>query len=262
MDIAGANRVVGDAKLSFGHLPPPDAGVAASERSYMDSTIGRSRGQELDHLVRELRDRIHKGDFVPGQRLVEHDLVAETGMSRGRVRDALRVLESENLVEINRNKGACVRRISRKEVSDTIEVMRALSILMTDKAISRIAEPEVRSAIGAALEQARAFREQAPVFNQSRLFMDQNARFWDVFAELSQNPVLIDTRMRLETTLFRLALEGARITSAKDQWITRHEDILAAVLAADCETARQLVEESVRDVEQAMLALPDSAFSW
>jgi len=251
MDIGCSNRIVGG----------PRTGLV-SERFFMGSTIGGSRGEELDHLVRALRDRIHKGDFVPGQRLVEHDLVAETGMSRGRVRDALRVLESENLVEINRNKGACVRRISRKEVSDTIEVMRALSILMTDKAIGRIAEPEVRSTVEAALEQARAFRAQAPVYDQSRLFMDQNARFWDVFAELSQNPVLIDTRMRLETTLFRLALEGARITSAKDQWITRHEDILAAVLAADREAARVLVEESVRDVEQAMLALPDSAFSW
>ena len=100
------------------------------------------------------------------------------------------------------------------------------------------------------------------MFDQSRLFMDQNARFWDVFAALSQNPVLIDTRMRLETTLFRLALEGARITSAKDRWITRHEDILAAVLAADREAARGLIEESVRDVERAMLALPNSAFSW
>ncbi len=227
----------------------------------MGSTIGRSRAEELDQLVRELRDRIHRGEFVPGQRLVEGDLVNETGMSRGRVREALRILESENLVEINRNKGACVRRISRKEVSDTLEVMRALSILMTDKAISRAEDPEARKALQAALDQVRSFRDQVSGFDQSRLFMDQNARFWDVFAELSGNPVLIDTRMRLETTLFRLELEGARITSSKDKWTTRHEEILEAVLAGDRDTALALVNESVFDVEKAMLALPDRAFS-
>lgn len=219
-----------------------------------------SRGAELDLLVRKLRGCIHRGDFVPGQRLVEADLVADTGMSRGRVRDALRILESDGLVQIHRNRGATVRWISRKEVADTIELMRPISVLMIDKAVARAAEPEVRAILTDALTRARRFREQLSEFEQSRQFMDQNARFWDVFAKLSNNPVLIDTRMRLETTLFRLALEGARITSAKGQWIARHEDILEAVLAGNRDQALKLAEESVLDVEQAMLALPDSAF--
>jgi len=226
----------------------------------MTKGVELSRGEELDHLVRDLRGRIHRGEFVPGQRLVEADLVEDTGMSRGRVREALRVLESEGLVRIDRNRGASVRRISRKEVTDTLELMRAISMLMVDKAITHSDRPEARAVLNEALAQARRFRSHLSEFEQSRQFMDQNARFWDVFAELSDNPVLIDTRLRLETTLFRLSLEGARITSAKDQWITRHEEILEAVLAGDREQALKLTEESVYDVEKAMLALPDAAF--
>jgi DNA-binding GntR family transcriptional regulator len=239
-----------------GHPASPTATVVGTILA--DKLIGR--GEELELLVRELRARIHRGDFVPGQRLVEADLVVQSGMSRGRVRDALRSLEGEGLVQIHRNRGASVRRISRKEVSDTLELLLAISVLMVTKAIARRDEPEVRATLTEALTQARSFREHLSGFEQSRQFMDQNARFWEVFAKLSDNPVLIDTRMRLETTLFRLVLEGARITSAKDQWINRHEDILEAVLAGKREKASRLVEESVHEVGQAMLALPDSAF--
>lgn len=216
---------------------------------------------ELERLIQELRTRIHRGQLVPGQRLIEADLVAETGMSRGRIREALRRLEDERLVRIDRNRGASVRRISRKEVSDTLEVLRALSLLMTENALAKHDSPEARRALGDALEQVRRFRHHLSDFEQSRQFMDENARFWDVFANLSDNPVLTETRIRLETTLFRLALEGTRITSEKDLWIARHEEILEAILAGDRNTAIKLVKQSVLDVERAILALPDSAFT-
>lgn len=214
-----------------------------------------------DDLVGRLRARIHQGQFVPGQRLIEADLVAETGLSRGRIREALRRLEDEGLVQIDRHRGASVRRISRKEVSDTLEVLRAVSLLMTEKALARHDSAEVAATLGASLEKVRHFRHHLSEFEQSRKFMDENARFWDTFAAVSDNPVLNDTRMRLETTLFRLALEGTRITSSKDLWIARHEEILEAILAGDRKTALALVKQSVLDVERAILALPESAFA-
>ncbi|MEI9963995.1 MAG: GntR family transcriptional regulator [Caulobacteraceae bacterium] len=217
-------------------------------------------GPDVEKVVAELRHWIHQGVFVPGQRLVEGDLVASLGVSRGRVREAFRRLESEGLIEIEKNRGASVRRISRKEVENTIEVMEAVSLLMADKTIDRRDDPAVRAVLLDSLEKVRAFHNHLTELEQSRQFMDENARFWDVLAVVNDNPVLAEVRMRLETTLFRLALEGARITSQKDKWITRHEEILEAVLAGDRALTRTLVSESVRDVRDAMLALPDGAF--
>lgn len=239
-----------------GHL----GSVALVETACRDSPIERSRGGELDRLVRDLRSRIHSGQLLPGQRLVEADLVELTGKSRGRVRDALRVLEMEGLVEINRNRGAHVRRITRKEVRDTMEVIRAISVLMCDKAIENRRDPASAAALRQALDDTRHFREHLPMQHHSRAFMDENARFWRVFAEISGNAVLMDTRMRLETTLFRLALEEAQITTAKHRWIMRHEEILEAVIAGERDRARNLVEDSVIEVEEAILALPDDAY--
>lgn len=90
--------------------------------------------------------------------------------------------------------------------------------------------------------------------------MNENARFWDALIELCDNKVLFETRLRLETTLFRLALEGARIATRRDKWIVRHEEILRTMLARNKPRVRRLVIESVNDVRDAMLALPDGAF--
>jgi len=63
-----------------------------------------------------VRDRIRLGRLVPGQRLVEADIVRETGASRSKVREALRRLESEGLVAIEEFRGASVKRLGRDEV--------------------------------------------------------------------------------------------------------------------------------------------------
>jgi DNA-binding GntR family transcriptional regulator len=207
-----------------------------------------------------LREGIHTGRFVPGQRLIEADLMKELGASRSRIREAFRRLEADRLVVIEKNRGATVRRISRKEVSDTLEVLLATALAIADKVTSRADGRAVREAIRRSLHIATRFREQVSEVDQARQYMNENARFWDVLIELCDNQVLSETRLRLETTLFRLGLEGARISAQRSQWITLHEEILETILARKRVRVRQLVAKSVEAVKQAILALPDSAF--
>ena len=58
-----------------------------------------------------VRERIRLGKLVPGQRLIEADMVRETGASRSKVREALQRLESEGLVTIEEFRGASVKRL-------------------------------------------------------------------------------------------------------------------------------------------------------
>jgi len=73
-----------------------------------------------------VRDRIRLGRLVPGQRLVEADIVRETGASRSKVREALRRLESEGLVAIEEFRGASVKRLGRDEVRQIYRTRMAL----------------------------------------------------------------------------------------------------------------------------------------
>jgi DNA-binding GntR family transcriptional regulator len=215
---------------------------------------------EVGEAIRVLRDGIHSGRFVPGQRLIEADLMKEFGVSRSRIREAFRRLEADRLIDIQKNRGASVRRISRKEVADTLEVLRATALLIAEKVADRAGSSDVRESIKRSLGVARRFRRQLTEVDQARQYMNENARFWDVLIALCDNEVLSEVRIRLETTLFRLALEGARIATRRDKWIVRHEEILQTLLSVNKTRLRRLVVESVNDVRDAMLALPDSAF--
>ena len=61
--------------------------------------------------------------------------------------------------------------------------------------------------------------------------------------------------------MFRLAMEGLTVNTRHDQWITRHEDIITAILEHDVNHASRHARKSMHDVWKAILALPDSAFA-
>jgi GntR family transcriptional regulator of vanillate catabolism len=73
-------------------------------------------------VLLQLRDRILRGDFEPGQRLAEQQLAEQLGASRTPVRAALGTLEQEGLVQTNETGGYVVRQFTAREVTDAIAV--------------------------------------------------------------------------------------------------------------------------------------------
>ena len=233
---------------------PQDPMAASSKPS------GASRPPSIAAVADALCARIHAGKLVPGQRLVEADLVAELGTTRSRLRDAFRRLEGDGLIHIEPNKGASVRRISREEIVQTVEVMQAISLLIVEKAIERRDQPPARAILEVALAHERSFRSAMGTIRAARRLMDENARFWDALDSIHGNPVASETRRRLEATMFRLVLDGFDATDP-GRWVAYHEDILQAVLDGDAKGAARLVRAYVKDVLAAMLELPGEAFT-
>src|SRR5690606_17301461 len=167
---------------------------------------GRRTGRagDLEAAVAVLREDIQQGRFVPGQRLVESDLMEHLGVTRGRVRELFKRLEAEGLVEIQKNRGAMVRKISRTEVLHVMEVLEEISILMVRKVAARIDVGDHRAQLEESLRQARKFRQNTGSIVKVLDYMDENARFWGSLARIADNPVLAEIRLRLQTLLFRL----------------------------------------------------------
>ena len=69
-----------------------------------------------ENVLDEIRMKILRGELVPGERIVEQELASEFGVSRGPVREALRQLEEEGLVEYARNAGCSVRQIGLEDI--------------------------------------------------------------------------------------------------------------------------------------------------
>ena len=218
----------------------------------------KGEGEAVDSLIRRC---IRAGRFVPGQRLVEIDLMRMFNVSQRQVRDALRRLEAEGLVRIEKNRGAAVRKISRKEVSCILDVLDSLSLLAVRQAVRTVEDPSVRSEIEESLTATRQFRQQAKGEKRVQSYLDENVRFWDSIASVVDNPILWDIRERLETLLFRLQVQGLTINSDPEMWVAQHGEILGAILSKDVERTESLVLKASQAVREAILGLDDEVFS-
>jgi DNA-binding GntR family transcriptional regulator len=97
----------------------------------------------FEAAVARVRDMIIEGELAPGARLQERALCDLLHVSRTPLREALRVLAAEGLVELLPSRRAVVRRMSIAEVLNTFEVIGVLEALAGKLAASRIAESEL-----------------------------------------------------------------------------------------------------------------------
>ncbi|MEP7311111.1 MAG: GntR family transcriptional regulator [Pseudomonadota bacterium] len=146
-----------------------------------------------------VRERIRVGRLVPGQRLVEADIVRETGASRSKVREALQRLESEGLVTIEEFRGASVKRLGVDEVRQIYRARMALEGL---------AAAEFAAADDAALKQRlQAIQEELNQWehkgNHDR-FARLNDSWHKLIIEGSGNLYVAQFLARLTVPIYRL----------------------------------------------------------
>ncbi len=217
--------------------------------------------RDIDSAVDLLKRDILQGRFVPGQRLVEIDIMSHLDITRGRVRDVFKRLHAEGIVQLDKNRGASVRKVSREEVHNIVEVLEEISILIVKRVGNQTEDQEMQHRLRTSLGNANKFHAHSVNIIKVLEYMDENARFWGDLAELAGNPVLSDIRMRLQAPLFRLAMEGLTVSGSQEQWIARHEEIITALLNRNTDLAVRHARKSMHDVWKAILELPGSAFA-
>jgi DNA-binding GntR family transcriptional regulator len=79
-----------------------------------------------EQVAAQIGDRIIAGRIAPGERIVEQDLAVEFRVSRGPIRDAIRILEREGLATIHARRGAVATELSVDEVGEIVEIRAAL----------------------------------------------------------------------------------------------------------------------------------------
>ena len=101
-----------------------------------------------ENVSEEIRLKILNQELTPGMRIIEQDLSDELGVSRGPIREALRQLEQEGMVEYTRNVGCSVREITIQDVYETyllrsnyeMIAVRLYEAQFTDEEIARMEE--------------------------------------------------------------------------------------------------------------------------
>jgi GntR family transcriptional regulator, trigonelline degradation regulator len=115
---------------------------AADERRSFE--VVRAVAPVRQQVLGNLRRAIFDGRFQPGERLVERELCDLTGVSRTSIREALRHLESEGLIENVPNRGPVVRRITAEEAVGLYQVRAQLEGLAGRLFAQRATQEEVR----------------------------------------------------------------------------------------------------------------------
>src|SRR5258708_3840162 len=104
---------------------PSDA-AAQPVRIEAGTDAGREESSLHDEILTRLRDYIVEGNIPDGGRVPERELCAMFGISRTPLREALKVLAAEGLVDLLPNRGARVRQLSERELGELFDVMGGL----------------------------------------------------------------------------------------------------------------------------------------
>ncbi|ONH51743.1 GntR family transcriptional regulator [Frankia sp. CcI49] len=197
----------------------------------MKTTIGAAYRPLRQLVADELRGRILRGELTQGSRVIEDRLAEELGVSRNPVREAIRLLESEGLVEVTPRKGVMVTVISGEEADDLIEVRAALEVTAVRRAATRGITAEIDAELEAVLVEGESVTEAGAYERLSAL----NARFHDLLARASGNNHLVEVLRDLQNRLQLLFSVGVARRSGR-AW-EEHRRILEAIRARDADWA-------------------------
>ncbi len=210
----------------------------------------KSKAQAVYEL---LRARILDGEVEPGQALSFDGLARELGVSKIPIREAVKRLEAERLVEVVLHVGARVAPISVEQAEHVYPIRRALNELATRLAAERITSQEL-----ARLDELQAQMEAAARARDTRAIEPLNRQFHNTIARASGNPELAELYRDLMARYSRFRA-GLWLTHARAAEVMReHRAIVEALRAHDPDAAvrvtREHDEHSVADVLERMRA--------
>jgi DNA-binding GntR family transcriptional regulator len=200
-----------------------------------------------------LRDMIVAGDLAPGARLNERVLCGELGISRTPLREALRMLASEGLVELLPNRGAVVTALTLDRIREIFAVMAVLEALAGELACRNITPAQLNE-LRALHYQMLAHHARGELAAYFRCNQEIHAKI----AEASGNATLAATYRNLNAHV-RRARYMANLSQVRwDKAVEEHEAMLEALARRDGARLQLLLREHLGNKMVAVLAALDT----
>ncbi|MBK4218219.1 GntR family transcriptional regulator [Paracoccus caeni] len=206
-----------------------------------DIEIRIERQSLHDAILSRLRDMIIEGHLPPGARLNEGHLGAQLGVSRTPLREAIKFLASEGLVELVPSRGALVKQFGAKEVRDMLQVISTL-----EQFAGRLA-CEVATAQGIA--EIRALHDEmlACYRRGDRLdYYKLNQEIHTAIVALADNGALSEVHARLQTRLKRIRFIGHEGPEKWANAVAEHEEMILALEARDANRLAAILAEHLK----------------
>lgn len=201
----------------------------------------------LREIVQEkMREAIISGLFSPGERLVERPLCDQLGVSRTVIRETIRYLEAEGLVEILPNRGPIVAPLSWDDARQIYEIRRMLETAAA-MACARSPSQQFKQDLQAALMALKqAFAQTGADAVPGALFK-ASTRFYQVMFEAAGHHIAWEVVNRLNGRISRLRAMTLSETDRAQPGLSHMQAIYDAILQGDAEAARRAVETHLAD---------------
>ncbi len=202
-----------------------------------------------EKVAMRLRDMIVRGVLKPGERMVERSLCDALGVSRTPLREALKLLQQDGLIDISRNRGARVAAYGAPEAEWLFEVIAALEAT----AAGRFA----RCASAASVARLAALhRDMLQLYDRREVddYFDTNSAIHDLIVEGAGNPTLIESHRRLMLRARRGRYMAIMDDRRWEHAVREHEALMAALRAGAAEAAMLVWREHLLNTGRSVVA--------
>ncbi len=223
----------------------------STEQIPTDAPAVTGREQALhEQATSQLRALLVEGFIAPGSKLNERALAERMALSRTPVREAIKRLAAEGLVELITNRGAIAVQLSELDVQHTFEVMAGLEGQSGELAAQRITTAELNEIRAQHFEMMAAYTRR----DLSRYYQI-NARIHELINSAAKNPVLASTYRQVNARIQALRF---RSNQDEDKWLQavgEHEAMIQALERRDGAALRILLVNHLLNKRAAVLAL-------
>ena len=194
-----------------------------------------------------LRSLIVRGDLPPGEALVEGELCAALGVSRTPLREALKLLAAEGLVELRLNRSAIVAPIRREEIDELFEVVAGVERIGAELAAMRMTARDHDKL--ATLQQRMERHHDA---GELREYFELNQQIHQFILGCARNAALRSTHEALMARVERARFFALSSRKRWDESVEEHRAIMRALAALDGDKAGRLLAQHVRRTGQVV----------
>nr|WP_250629299.1 GntR family transcriptional regulator [Bacillus subtilis] len=193
--------------------------------------------RQTDYAYDYIKQRILDGTFYPSQKLIENDLAETIQVSRNTLKKAFLKLEQENLVKIEKNKGATIKSFSLDEIINYLEIREVIEGLVARTAARNITDSDL-----ATLEEILENMQEHIQTKQFDEYSKCNKVFHDVIYNASKNVQAVEMIKVIKTQLQRVHFKTILVPGRTEESLREHTQILEAFKKRD----EQEVEEAVK----------------
>lgn len=226
-------------------------GTGQTEDPRIVQEVPRSKGTEAvnaaDRAYERLRAQFLAGQLMPGQRLVEAELVESLGVSRAIVRAVLSRLDHDGLVDKEPNRGARVRMVSEEEAIEITQVRAALEGMAARFAALNATSHDIE-AMREILAEMRVLLGQ----NDLLAYSDCNRRLHQLILTASGHTLAQRLVAHLGAQMVRFQYRTILVPGRANQSLAEHTALVDAIVTRDADKAEEAMRNHLAHVSESL----------